>query len=138
MRTTARKVQAIIDVDTDIDVMPFIETASSLVTEICVPAGYDDARLELIERWLAGHFYAIRDPRMQSQGFGGANGSMQGQTAMHFQGTSYGQQALLLDTAGGLARLSEHIAKGKRGKIGMVSLARDSSKDPDTSWYGDR
>ena len=121
------------------DLTPFIDTAEMIVGQVCVtdPAtkvsiGYADNQLELIERWLAAHFYAILDPRYQSQTFGGAGGTTQGQTAMNFAGTTYGQQAMLLDTNGGLAWLSEHRAKGKRGKVGIISLAStdcDSGSD---------
>jgi hypothetical protein len=139
VRTTSEAVAKIIDVDEDEvpDLSPFIETASSLVDEVCVGVGYADARLELIERWLAAHFYAIRDPRLQSQNFGGAGGALQGQTAMNFQGTSYGQQAMLLDSVGGLARLSQHVAMGKRGVIGITHIGTVATSE-EQAYYQDR
>ena len=144
-RTSSEAVAAIILVDTSNtpDLSPFIDTANAMVSQACVidlasgvATGYSDAHLELIERWLAAHFYAIRDPRIQSQGFGGASGAFQGQTQFNLASTSYGQQALLLDYQGGLARLSEHVAKGKRGKVGLVSLS--SNSDCNNKSYRDR
>jgi hypothetical protein len=59
--------------------------------------------LELIERWLAAHFYAQSDQLYQSKNTGGAGASFQGQTAMGLSNTSYGQQAKMLDISGCLA-----------------------------------
>lgn len=135
-RTDATKVASIIELDEDIDVMPFIEAANELVTEVCPAAsdvgdeaGYTDTRLELIERWLAAHFYAIRDPRMTNVAPTGLSVGYQGRTDMGFNHTSYGQQALRLDTKGGLAAIE---AKAKRGggKVGMYWLGTDPC-DPD-------
>lgn len=125
-RTDATKVGKVIAVDAAItDLTPFINAANTLVTELCVPAGYDADRLEQIETWLASHFYAIRDPRLQSEGAAGASGSYQGQTAMMLSGTSYGQQSMLLDTAGALASLNDGISKGRRPRIGAYWLGTE-------------
>lgn len=113
-RTTAADVGKVIEVETDIDLDPFITAANSLVTELCVSAGYAADRLKLIETWLAAHFYAIRDPRLASETAGGAGGSYQGQTAMNLSATTYGQQAMVLDTSGTLSALNVATAKGKK------------------------
>jgi hypothetical protein len=112
-RTTPAAVSAIIEVDAAIDLTPSIETANALVTELCAASGYSAARLELIERWLAAHFYAIRDPRAASEGAGGVSASYQHKVDLHFNQTTYGQQAMLLDTAGNLAALQAMMAQGK-------------------------
>ena len=134
-------VAAIILIDTAqvSDLTPFMNIATDVVTRACVKdlytgqaTGYTDTTLNLIATWLSAHFYAIRDPRLQSQGFGGGNGVAQGQTAYNFASTSYGQQAMLIDTEGCLARLSEHVAKGKRGKVGIVHVG---GRGPG-GWFG--
>lgn len=124
-RTDATAVGAIIEVDEDISVTPFIEAANALVTEICEPvAAYDATRLELIERWLAAHFYALRDPRAKQEQAGTVGQTLHvGWVRMHLQSTLWGQQAMLLDTAGGLARLNKGIETGKRGgTVGVTYL----------------
>lgn len=108
-RTTDEKVRAIMDVDATItDLSPFIEAANGLVTELCAASSYSDTRLENIETWLAAHFAASRDPRFQSEGLGeGVNYNKGQKLGMYLKNTTYGQNAMLLDTAGNLASLDE-------------------------------
>lgn len=111
------------------DLAPFIAVAEELVTEICAPAGYTSDRLCLIETWLAAHFVAIRDPRYLSEQIGAANATIQsGQMGMNLSLTTYGQQAMLMDTKGGLAWLDKHISQGKRAKAGIVHLGNRSNR----------
>jgi len=105
-RTTSELVAAIIEVDVNIPLDPFISVANELVTEICVPAGYGADRLELIERWLSAHFYTNRDPRPTREEAGPVSASYQSKLALNLGTSHYGQTAMMLDTAGGLAQLS--------------------------------
>lgn len=107
-RTDSTSVGGIIEVDDSIDLDPFIETANALVTEICAPLGYNEVRLELIERWLSAHFYAIRDPRARSEQAGDVQESFQFKIDLGLNQTRYGQMALQLDTKGGLKNLNEN------------------------------
>lgn len=122
-RTTSDAVAAIIEVDASIPLAPFIETASSLVEEICAPAdiGYTSERLELIERWLSAHFYAIRDPRTTNEKAGPVAATYESKVALHLDLTRYGQQAMLLDTNGGLAELNEEMQKPTKTRQAGVS-----------------
>ena len=84
-RTTKAYIATIIELDdsivpNDAAMEPFITVANELVTEVCTgdagpTTAYTASRLELIERWLAAHFYAIRDPRVSSEGAGGVSAS---------------------------------------------------------------
>ena len=132
-RTDYEAVQAVIEVDTTLiptatEMEPFITVANQLVTEFCTgtagPAtAYTTARLAEIERWLAAHFYAIRDPRVASEAAGPVSASYQSQVGLGLDLTHYGQQAKLLDTNGGLAA---HDAATKRG----------TSRRPVLFWLG--
>lgn len=113
-RTTAESVAFIIELDEDIDLTSFILTANELVTEVCVPLGYSDTRLELIERWLSAHFYAIRDMRVSQEQAGPVSASYQHKVGLMLANTMYGQQAMLLDTQGGLASLSKSLEMGRK------------------------
>jgi hypothetical protein len=113
-RTTAELVGEIIEVDSTISLIPFIEAANALVTECCSTDDYDDIRLELIERWLSAHFYCMRDARPYQERAGSISQSYQGKVDLGFDLTHYGQMAMRLDTVGGLAALNEEIKKGGR------------------------
>lgn len=120
-RTTDELIEGIVDVTEDVDLEPYILAANELVTEVCVPAGYDDTRLELIERWLAAHFYCVYDPRAQNES-AGVSASYEGSAAMFLERTRYGQMAMILDTAGGLAALNDKAKKGTARRIGVSWL----------------
>jgi len=112
VRTTYAEVALIIEVDSTIssDLAPFIEVANNLVTQVCTDSDYSDATLELIERWLSAHFYAIRDLRRDSEKAGAVSRKFQYKVGLNLQVTVYGQQAMIVDTAGNLLAVSE----GKR------------------------
>jgi hypothetical protein len=112
IRTTPSLVAGIIEVDPSIDLDPFILTASELVTEVCAIASYTVGRLELIERWLAAHFYAIRDPRTTQERAGSVGANFESKVDLNLALTRYGQQAMMLDTQGGLAALNKSILSG--------------------------
>jgi hypothetical protein len=120
-RTTATNVKKIIEVDAtiivvDADMDAFIDVANELVTEMCTgttngpKTAYTAARLELIERWLSAHFYAIRDPRPSSEKAGAVGVNYQQKVDLNLSLTSYGQQAMMLDTNGGLKSLDKNTA----------------------------
>jgi hypothetical protein len=129
-RTDADLVATIIEVDEDIDLDAFITTANELVTEVCTgdkgptPA-YTDVRLELIERWLAAHAYAIREMIPASERAGPVATAYQYEVGLHLSNTMYGQQALTLDTNGGLASLSKSTEEGKLRTAGVIWLGTE-------------
>lgn len=124
-RTTVDNVERIIEVDSGIDLEPFIEVSSALVTQCCASAvdangvGYTDTHLELIERWLAAHAYATRDPRFENEKAGTVSAKNQSAVDLGFNNSHYGQMALRLDYLGGLARLDEQSKKGKPTKASV-------------------
>lgn len=131
-RTTARAVEKLIDVEEDDDLEPFITTANEIVTEVCEPAGYSDSRLELIERWLSAHFYAILRPERASEGISGAvNESAMHKVDLAFNQTRYGQQAMLLDTEGGLAELNKQTVDGEtKRRVSFSWMGKSAPHDP--------
>jgi hypothetical protein len=123
MRTTKADIEGIIELDLEVipddaAMLPYITIANELVTERCTgDAGptteYTDSRLELIERWLAAHFYTMRDPRVTNEHAGPVSSSFQSHIGLGFDTSHYGQTAMRLDTNGGLSALNESIKKGK-------------------------
>jgi len=117
VRTSYAAVALLIDVDSTIstDLAPFIEVANSLVTDVCTnyDTPYTDAKLELIERWLSAHFYAVRESRASEQRAVSVSRILQSKVDLGLDVTHYGQQAKLIDTEGGLAALDGRLKSGK-------------------------
>lgn len=127
-RTTDEQVAGIIEWDSTIDLAPFIEIATDLVDEVCGGSGYSDTRLELIERWLAAHFYAVRDNRIASEGAGTVQASYQQQVGLNLNVTIYGQQVLMIDTKGGFAALQRRASVGGRLRAGVSWLGQSAAE----------
>ena len=128
-RTTAPKVVAILGTNYDDgnfpDISRFLDTATGLVDYIVtqdVDSLMNDASLEVVERWLAAHFYAHADQLYQSKNTASASATFQGQTAMVLQSTQYGQTAMLLDLTNTLARRNQEALTGYRRVATLTSL----------------
>lgn len=122
-RTTFADVKLIAKVKstvTEAKFAPFIEAANHLVNQCCLESDYSDATLELIERWLAAHFYHVFDPRRVQERADVISATFEGKTGLNLNFTRYGQQAMMLDTAGNLAALNDEITKGKKKIQGNV------------------
>lgn|SRR3990167_10979506 len=113
-RTTSVALAGIIEVDSSIDLTPFITVASALIDEVLSDSGFSSTYLELIERWLAAHFYTNRDPRPASEKIGEANVDYQSKIGLNLSSSHYGQTAMALDTTGALANLSLTTGRGKK------------------------
>lgn len=129
VRTTDEAVGAIIEVDAEIPLTPFIEVASALVDDVIVGGGADYGleKLERIERWLSAHYYAAtRDPRASSEGAGPVNISyLNGPLGLFLQSTHWGQTALALDTDGYLAAHSKALEAGGAASLDVTWLGTD-------------
>ena len=118
-RTAPSAVQAILGPNyaTGVSLSPFIEVATAIVDDVVSCAAEDGVtltavKLELIERWLAAHFYHCSDPVYQSRSTEGASGQFQGQSGMGYDGSRYGQMAMRIDSSGCL-RASDKGATGQ-------------------------
>lgn len=104
-RTTTERVIELGNIASSANVTPYIDTASSVVDEV-EDNDQDNtlttARKELIERWLSVHFYKVQNPDATSQSLGGASKSYDGRGGggEGFKATSWGKQAVALDTTG--------------------------------------
>ncbi len=122
------------DYDGETDLNQFIDTATVIVTRVatCATAKgkpLSSTELELIERWLAAHAYAMIDQPYTQKLTEKSMAKFQGQTKMRLEGTKYGQMALDLDYSGCLENLM------KRQSIGILWLGRRKSEQTD---YVDR
>lgn len=106
IRTTSNKVTEL--VPSDMDVASFIEAASLIVDEELVNQGLTEARLELIERYLAAHFLTLTEERggLIKSSAGLASDTYADIYGKGFHSTRFGQQAVAFDTSGSLSKLS--------------------------------
>lgn len=92
-------------IDTELNTQPFITAASLQVDRHLSTSGLSAAELKEIERWWAAHLVAIRDPRfLQVRSEGDSINYERGKSGQGLNATSYGQQVLVLDSTGILAR----------------------------------
>lgn len=102
----------------DAQLAAFINAATLIVTEELGSSPLSANRLTQIELYLAAHFASTADPRMQSEAVAGEyQYRTQGQTGQKLEATFYGQQVLLLDTSGTLARAAEGLKKATLAAI---------------------
>lgn len=110
-RVTAAEVNAIIDTKLEqSEITPFITAANLMVTNK-LTGQYDTATLKEIERWLAAHLLAIRDPRVKSksQGDEGVTYHLTSTVGEGLAATPFGQQVQLLDHLQKLSRKSGSV-----------------------------
>lgn len=90
------------------DLTPYIDSASAVVDRVVATALSNKSitlsavEQELIERWLAAHFYTVMDPLYMSKSTRGASGSFQRKTGEGFECTDYGRTACQMDYSGSL------------------------------------
>lgn len=138
-RTTDALVRGIIQVQDGVDLTPFIRFANQLTTDVCTypkvgqdpllflpyEDGFENSKMELIERWLAAHAYTIFDNQLSAAKAGTISVGFQHKIDMGLKASMYGQQAIMLDNYGGLAAW-DNTAKTKRQiKLGIVWLGTD-------------
>lgn len=121
-------VQGIVETEAGIDLTPFIAIANQITTDICGASGYTDgfvnSKMELIERWLAAHFYQCFDNALASARAGSVGASFQYKVGYGLKLTFYGQQAMLLDTDLNLAKQDNIAQTIRKIKIGGDWLGR--------------
>ena len=117
-RTTTLLVQGILvgDYDGSTDLTPYIDTASLFVDEVeecAINKGrpLSAAKLEMIERWLAAHFYGQSDKPLTQKSTQDASATFAGQTGMYLESTLYGQTASRLDPSGCLQAIAGNERK---------------------------
>ncbi len=118
-------IDGIIDVDSGVDLTPFITAANELVTELCTDSDYTDDRLTIIETWLSAHFYQVYDQAVANEKAGSVSVGYQFKIELNLFQTKYGQTAMLLDTAGNLAALSKRIEDGEPAGVSIIWMGED-------------
>lgn len=136
-RTTTTLVENLLggNWDQTTSVQAYIDTATVMIdrVEACADQkGLDltAAELELLERWLAAHFYAVNDALYMSRSTDKASGSFQrGPAETGLAETSYGKQVLAMDYSMCLKNLNA------QQRAGMAWLGKNPTYQTD---YTDR
>ena len=133
-RVTEAAVRLIIDTDADISLIPFIDVATALTDYVASKDSsgvLTTALLLQIEKWLAAHFYAIRDPQPQEEKTGDASAVHQGRTDLRLNLTHWGGQAIVLDVTGTLAQLDRTKHRVSVQWLGLAPSAQTVYVDRD-------
>lgn len=113
---------------------PFIDTAAVFMARVSTCASLKGTPLtvtekEILERWLAAHFYAMSDQTYESRRTADSAGKFHGKTGMGLEASKYGQQAMSIDPSGCVASIS------KRREARLVWLGKNPTDQTD---YVDR
>lgn len=114
-RVSVAELKDIIDLDTtltDAMITVFITSANRIINKVITSTSMTETDKKDVEMWLAAHFVAIRDTRSASETAGPVSQSVQYQLGLGLNVTMYGQQAMLLDSSGALARLNRTSQEG--------------------------
>src|SRR5574343_1674626 len=111
LRAKESDVRDVVDVDSTVNLLPFLRTANKLVDYVATKdtgSLMSAAHLRELETWLAAHFAVYnRDHQYASKSTGGASGSFTGQFGLGLKGTSPGNTALGMDLTGTLTALND-------------------------------
>ena len=134
-RTTSTAVEGILEESATKSLTPFIEAANRMVTKHCSDVDdYTATDLEEIERWLSAHLYHIAITRANEERAGKVSETKRSKVDLGLNLTHYGQTAMLLDWAGGLAALNKKIEKGiSSSGIGLSWLGQ-TEDEVEESW----
>jgi len=134
-RTTPSNVISILlgNYDGSSDLTGVIDTAALMVDRVLACAlrksvVITDQEAEMIERYLAAHYYGHSDQFFQSKATMSASGSFQGQTGKGLDGSQYGQTAQSLDPSGCLSALSKNN-RATMAWLGKPTNAQISARD---------
>lgn len=123
--TTSGAVESILlnDYDGVSPLHPFIEAAAMLVARLSqcaidrgAPLSADE--IEILERWLAAHYYATSDRPYVAKKTADASATFMVKQGLDLQATPYGQAALTLDSSGCLDSLTSPGKKARGAWLG--------------------
>lgn len=122
---TDSDVKAIID--TSRDTTPFIATAQVIVDEELAGKGLTADRLDKIALYLSAHFVCITEESggLRRSRLGEADESYKApdSKAVGFASTRYGQQAMIMDTSGTLAKIGAN--NGLKARFEVIESVTD-------------
>jgi len=125
IRTSITAVKTVIEVPTnllDATITQHIADASLLVDEQLSSAGLSDARLELVERYIAAHLITVLTERggFSSSEVDNSKDTYGIKAGMGLAMTRYGQMAIGFDTTGTLKAMASDPGKGLNAQFRVL------------------
>lgn len=125
-RTTPELVEKIVEVSSGVDLESFIAMGNQLTTDFCggtnytppYPDGFYYSKMEMIERLLAAHFYQMFDLGLAAAKAGSVGAAFQVKVGYGLNLTVYGQNAMLMDTGGNLAKANNSNQTKRAIRVG--------------------
>lgn len=113
LRVDVTELRAILKCGATVDLTVFMNAANVLVDDLLGSSSLSANALKLIETYLAAHLYTLTEERgsLASETFGDSTERYHNVYKAGFNSTRYGQQALVIDTTGILARESAKADK---------------------------
>ena len=137
--TTASAVQTLLGdaYESSYAVTSFITVANTVVAKHCTDDDLTAAELEIIERYLAAHFYCVTHRRSTTEGGAG----IPSETKQHvedlgFDATEFGQMAKVLDWSGALASLDNAVKSGKRRSVAISWAGKENDETDEYELLG--
>lgn len=109
-RTTVEEVKDIAEFNkvTDTELHGFIQDANIIIDDR-LKGNASDAKLTLIEKYLAAHLASLKERRVSESEVGDTAFVYEGETGEGLKSTRYGATAIALDPTGRLNALPHHV-----------------------------
>lgn len=126
-RTADSLVRAIVAVPADISLQVWVDDAALIVDAVIPADTHSEELMERIETYIAAHLWITSgNSQTKSEKVGPIAESFAINTGKYLEGSTYGQNALALDTSGKLAAYQDNLAKGRaKRKRGVTHLGAD-------------
>ena len=118
-RVTVTDVRNVVRLSTDMTdpiISGCIQTGNTITDSYLLDKDLDEGMLAQIELYLSAHFCSLREPQLYEEEWGGRDSIAKEKRAKPsvgkgFYATWYGQQAMIMDTSGTLAEMSQDNKK---------------------------
>lgn len=111
LRVRPDELRSLLGIDADTDVSSVLILASRLVDANLMGQHSDATILATIELMLAAHYWSVGQPQIKSESYGGGSFSYAVPDGSGFLASTWGQQAIALDTSGTLVNLGKRRAR---------------------------
>lgn len=113
LRIVEADLRSILKCGATVGLAVFMDTANVLVDDLLGSSSLSAGALKLIETYLAAHLYTLTEERgsLASETFGDSTERYHNVYKAGFNSTRFGQQAIVIDTTGTLARESAKADK---------------------------